>query len=175
MMLPVDDNIALEGEGRRTVRLEANAPKEAVFRISYPDGEARFLASFRGIETIEFIADGPVEVWVECDEPVYFYTDDGRKLAYVNDGQISFTKVHSRRTESEQVIHMQRLQMANMERNQARLAALLEAEQARKAADAQSGEQAAPEGENDGGDGAGGVDGGTGEASGASAPDTAAT
>lgn len=118
--LPDGEVISLEGEGRRPVRLEVNAVTDASFQAVYPDGTVVFLAAFKGMDVIEFIADGPMEVWVTSEGEVHFYTDDGRNIAFVDDGQ-SFTKPPQRRSDSEQLIYMQGLMLANMERRNAEL------------------------------------------------------
>lgn len=133
--LPDGQSIALTGTGKRTVRIEVNCEAETRFDAVYPerpdaDGVLEtpvyFLASVKGVEVIEFFADGPVEIWTDHAGPVWFYTDDGRNLAFVNDGKVSFAKVHQRRAESEQIIYMQSLMLANEQRRAAKLEAALE-------------------------------------------------
>lgn len=121
MLLPEGEVIALEGAGRRPVRLEVNAVTSAAFQVRYPDDSVAFLAAFSGMETIEFVADGPLEVWVTSEADVYFYTDEGRNIAFVDDGQVSFALPHQRRTESEQIIYMQGLMLSNMARRNEQL------------------------------------------------------
>ncbi|MFC3705920.1 hypothetical protein ACFOOL_14275 [Devosia honganensis] len=137
--LPVGDVISLEGQGRRPVRLEVNAVTDASFQLVYPDDKVIFLAAFRGMETIEFVADGPVEVWVTSESEVYFYTDEGRNLAFVNDGKVVFAKPHQRRSESEQIIYMQSLMLENERRRNAKLQAAVAEAEAREADSADSG------------------------------------
>ena len=139
MMLPAGEVISLEGTGRRPVRLEVNAVTDAHFQIAYPDETVAFLAAVKGIETIEFVADGPVEVWVTSEAEVYFYTDEGRNVAFVNDGKTVFTKPHVRREGSERIIYMQELMLANERRMNAKLAAAVAAYEAREAEGANSG------------------------------------
>lgn len=150
MRLPVGDVISLDGETVRPVRLEVNALGDASFQVAYPDDTVVFLAAVKGMEVIEFIADGPVEVWVTSDEDVYFYTDDGRNVAFVEDGQVSFARPHDRRSESEQIIYMQGLMLRNMVRRNAenqQWRAEIEAERARvnSGATAQAGVSVEPE------------------------------
>lgn len=121
MMLPQGEILSFEGEGVRPVRLEVNAVADASFTAVYPNGEARHLAAFKGIDTIEFVADGPVEVWVTSESDVLFYTDEGRNVAYVDDGQVSFTVPHDRGSQTDQLIYMQGLMLRNMERRNAEL------------------------------------------------------
>lgn len=150
MTLPFDEVINLEGEGLRPVRLEVNAEAHASFKAVYPDGTVSFLAAFQGMETIEFVADGPVEVWVTSDCEVNFYTDDGRNVAFVDDGKVNFAKPHVRRTESEQTIYMQGLMLANMQRRNEELEefrAEYEAREAEREANAGAGEGGVAEGE----------------------------
>jgi hypothetical protein len=134
MRLPAGEVISLEGETVRPVRLEVNALADASFQVRYADDSVVFLAAVKGMEVIEFIADGPLEVWVTSEEDVYFYTDDGRNVAFVDDGQVSFTKPHERRSENEQLVYMQGLMLKNMARRNAELEewrAEVEAEEAR--------------------------------------------
>lgn len=128
--LPMGEVIALEGDGTRPVRLEVNTVTHASFKVVYPNDKVAFLATVNGMETIEFIAHGPCEVWVDSEAEVYFYTDDGRNIAFVNDGKVSFAIPHQRRTESEQIIYMQSLMIKNMERRNARLEVAVQAMEA---------------------------------------------
>ncbi|HTN61994.1 MAG TPA: hypothetical protein VL147_10605 [Devosia sp.] len=137
-LLPADEAISLEGQGRRPVRLEVNAVGEASFQAVYTDGTVAHLAAFQGMDTIEFVADGPVEVWVTSESDVYFYTDEGRNIAFVDDGKVAFTKPHERRGESEQIIYMQGLMLANMQRRNAQMEVYLAAAQAKEAESANS-------------------------------------
>lgn len=131
-LYPVGDCIPLYGVGRRPVRLEAHAAKEAKFVAVYPDDTVVLLAAFKGMDTIEFVADGPLEVWVECEGDVYFYTDDGQSVAFVGDGQVSFAKPHERREGSDEIIYIQSLMLANAQRREAKLAAAVAAAEARE-------------------------------------------
>lgn len=153
VLLPQGDIIALEGEGRRPVRLEVNAVTEASFQVVYPDASVAFLAAFRGMEVIEFVAEGPVEVWVTSTGDVHFYTDDGRNVAFVDDGQVSFAQPHQRRSESEQLIYMQGLMLANMQRRNEELEAF---RAAAEAMGAENGEDDSGTGEGELSPGAGG-------------------
>lgn len=139
MVLPADEVMALEGEGRRPVRLEVNAVTDASFQAVYPNGDVHHLAAFKGMDTIEFVADGPMEVWVTSEGDVYFYTDEGRNLAFVDDGKVSFAKPHERRGESDQIIYMQGLMLANMQRREQQMAVYLAAAEARAAENENSG------------------------------------
>lgn len=135
--LPEGHAIACTGFGQRNVRIEVNCEVETRFDAVYPPvtdpvtGEVsepvHFLASVKGLEVIEFFADGPVEVWTDHAGPVHFFTDDGRNLAFVNDGKVSFAQVHQRRPENEQLIYVQHLMLENERRRSAKLEASLEA------------------------------------------------
>lgn len=148
--LPADEVINLEGEGVRPIRLEVNAEVHASFMLRDINDKFWFLAAFTGMDTIEFVADGPCEVWATSKKPVRFYSDDGRKVAFVDDGQVSFAKPHQRRSESEQLVYMQGLMLANAERRNAELEEMREMYEAREAereANAGSGEGGVAEGE----------------------------
>lgn len=150
MRIPVGDPISFEGEGIRPIRLEVNAVAEAAFEVHYPNGEYVHLAAFRGMDVIEFIADGPVELWVTSTGDVYAYTDEGRKLAFVDDGKVSFAVPHTPRTGAEQIIYMQGLALANMHRRNEELEELrvaYEAEEARREDSRRSGEGELSEGQ----------------------------
>lgn len=127
MQLPLGEVITLEGEGYRPVLLEVNAETDAAFQVVYPDGTVKFLTAFKGMETISFMADGPVEVWVTSEGDVHFYTDDGRNVAFVDDGAVSFAVPHQQRGPSEQVIYMQQLMLRNMQRRNEEMAVHLAA------------------------------------------------
>lgn len=148
--IPVGEILQFDGTGKRTIRLDINAEAHAVFKAVYPDEKVVFLAAFQGKEVLEFDAVGPVEVWVTSEADVYFRTDEGRKLAFVNDGKVSFAKVPQRRTGSEQVMYMQGLALANLEWRNAQLEAFREAALARgqeSEDDGRSGEGELPPGE----------------------------
>lgn len=164
--MPADEAIAFGAAGRRNVKLEMNVPTECQVHAVYPDDGVVFLASFKGMETIEFVADGALEIWVTSDgtevhKEVWFYADDGHDLSFPDVGEASFVKMHSRRSQSEQIIHMQQLAMANMERNMAALEAI----------NAQLWEQANAQDQDGGGTGEGAIPDGEGEASGSAASD----
>lgn len=132
MLLPADEVITLDGVGRRPVVLEVNAVSDAAFQVVYPDGAIVHLAAFKGMETISFEANGPVEVWVTSESDVYFYTDEGRNVAFVSDGQVSFARPHERRQGSDEIIYIQSLMLANARRREEKLSAAVAAAEARE-------------------------------------------
>ena len=161
--MPDDMALTLEGQGRRPVTLEVHTMGRVKFEAVYPDETVAFLGIVEdAIEKIEFVAQGPVEVWalpaVDGDViDVFFYTDEGRNLAFVNDGKVSFTVPHMRGSENERLIEMQALMLANSQRNEARMAGYLEKFREREAA------RRAAEAQDDGGDGEGELSEGEGQ------------
>jgi len=132
VQLPLGEVITLDGEGYRPVLLEVNAETDAAFQVVYPDATVKFLAAFKGLETISFMADGPVEVWVTSEGDVHFYSDDGRVIARVDDGEASFAEPHKQRGPSEQIIYMQQLMLRNMQRRAEEMQVHLDAAAARE-------------------------------------------
>lgn len=172
--LPQDMALSLDGEGRRPVTLEVHVVGHVQFECLYPDDTVGFLGTVHNaMDRIEFIADGPVEVWAlpvnEAEQvKVCFYTDEGRNVAFVNDGKVSFTVPHMRRTESERVMEMQALMLANAKRNEARMAGYIEAYREREA------KRRAAEAENSSGAGEAELSAGEGEQDASAAPDAGA-
>lgn len=152
------DTIYLGGsQGVRPVTLEVNSETDVSWKVIYEEGDVRFLATTKGRDKLRFVAEGRCHVEATSEGEVYYDTDDGRIVAYVNDDAEVFAQPHRPRTGDERVIYMQRLQILNMERNEAKMLAIVERAEARAKEAQIAAAKSAPEKEVDGDDGKGGV------------------
>lgn len=112
--------LELPGEGGRLVKMELNA--EAPTRVDYVEvvGDKvvnrYFLGVIQGLEKIEFRAAAASALDFTSEGEVWYFTTDGQATAAEMPDEASFTKLLQRKSRSDQLEHMMRLQQANFER-----------------------------------------------------------
>lgn len=110
--VPVGKSISLDGAAGRRVRLDVNAPGEALLWYSDGDGKLTFLAIVKGRDVIEFIAADQCSITADsCD--VWCHTFDGEVLAVENADAVKLTKMVTRRPRN----HEMELMAYEMRRN----------------------------------------------------------
>lgn len=115
-MLGAGKAIELLGEHPRRVRVEVNCEAPTRFDLVHGDeGEVTFICVARGYEVMEFTAPGGSHILATSDGEVWFFTNEGDEVATDRE-QVSFTKMMTRRTRSEQLERMMALQQLNFER-----------------------------------------------------------
>lgn len=111
--LGVGQVLELDGDAGRLVRLELNTSERTIVMLE--DGEKlTFLATVDGLEAIEFNSPRP-RVHIVCDSEgeVWYFTNDGRKIAGEHPDAVSFTNVMTREKRNPQ----QDLMIWNMQQN----------------------------------------------------------
>lgn len=137
-MLGAGKAIELLGDHPRRVRVEVNCEAPTRFDLVHGDeGLVTFICVAVGYEVMEFSAPGGSHVLATSDGEVWFFTNEGDQIASDRE-QVSFTRMMTRRTRSEQLERMMALQEMNFNRRlaaqaaeTAELAAALEAAEAR--------------------------------------------
>lgn len=112
--------IGLPGE-RRRVRLELNTQGPCQIMFDYGDDDLRFLATVEGRETVEFIADGPVRLFPDCEGQVWWWTSELESSAIVSDAP-TFTKIAEREARN---IELERIVRKASENQERRMTAVL--------------------------------------------------
>lgn len=114
---PLREGSALRFEGARPrfVRLEVNAPQAVGLYLQEQEtGEALFLARVVGRDTVEFHVGGAFTL--VSDGEAYVYSADGEYIhAEATDPEI-FTRIAERQRIPPEIVHMQRMMNANIER-----------------------------------------------------------
>lgn len=90
------DQIVLPSPKRRQVRLHVNAAGETrLFVKPEGKGDPIFLALVKGLDVVEFVANGTVTV--APDDRVNFYTAEGETVHFEESAHASFTKLITRK------------------------------------------------------------------------------
>lgn len=114
--LPIASALELSGETPRKVRLELNTTMPThVVAIDNKDQE-RFLAMVNGLETLEFITDGPVAIACTTEGEVWYFTQDGDNDAIELPLEVPFTKIAQRRHRNPELELLMYKQQQNIER-----------------------------------------------------------
>lgn len=107
--------LTLEGTRPRRVRLECNAPGEALLYLVDGNGNAHFLAMVKGRDAVEFQIAG--EWSLVCDlEDTFVYTFDGSKLHFAIPEAETFTRIMERRPRDHQLEQVMAAATANTKR-----------------------------------------------------------
>lgn len=167
---PTGTALHLPGEAARRVKLQVNTEYDTRLDVVTDAGEVLFLARVNGLQTVEFVIDGPADVLATSEGEVWLSTDEGRHITYKS-GKPSFVTLDFERT-PELTEYEKLMAIANLKREQreaeeraiweARMAELQEKVDGATQKPANSG--AGGGGEEEAGDSAGSDDSGEGEA-----------
>ena len=111
----------LASDKRRVVRLELNTACPCQLRLQTGGGDIRFLANVEGRETITFIADGPVTVWPDSEDEVWWWSPEMEMTHVVIPDAETFTKIANRRQRNPDLERMMAKMHENAERRHAAL------------------------------------------------------
>lgn len=115
------EGLLLESAKRREVRLELNTAAPCQLRVQYGKNDIRFLANVHGRETITFIADGPVGIYPDSEDEVWWWTPEMEKTSVLIPDAEAFTKIAQRRERNHDLERVAQKLAENAER---RLAAM---------------------------------------------------
>lgn len=104
--------------GVRRIRISVNSPGLARFFVVL-DGKERFLATVDRCDTIEFYAEGVVEV-VTTDENVFVHTAEHEPTHIRVTDPVIFTRIANRKARNPDLEHMMHLMHVNLEKRLAR-------------------------------------------------------
>lgn len=101
----------------RRIRLEVNAPERTKAYFVLEKSEPVFLATFEGLEVIEFTAP-PEALRVEFlgNDDVWYFTSDGDQIAVPRPESPSFARVANRRARNPELERMMFMMNQNIER-----------------------------------------------------------
>lgn len=120
VLLEPGKGIALPGE-RRKVRLELNTQFPCQIMFDYGDeDQPRFLATVEGRETVEFIAEGPVRLYLDSEGQVWWWTSEIERSSVVSDAP-TYTTVAERQARNPDLERIARVMSENARRREAAL------------------------------------------------------
>lgn len=113
-LMKPEEGVVFEGRHARKIRLHVNAPDVA--RLYLVDGKRRrFLARFCGLDVIEFVAAGNVQI-ATMDDDVWFYCAEQEPTHREVVDPVVFTKIAQRKSRNPELEQMMFLMNQNIER-----------------------------------------------------------
>lgn len=118
--LPPGEVLNFDGDHDRVVKVELNTEAPTRVDLMWHDADGvehrTFLAVVDGLEKIEVLADAAAYLDFSGGNEVWYFTNDGGVTTSPMSDEASFTKLLGRKTRSDQIEMMMRLQQANYER-----------------------------------------------------------
>lgn len=112
--------IEFNGDHRRTLKVELNCEAETRVDLVYDDADGveqrMFLARVLGLEVIEVVAEANARFDFSGGGETWFWTNDGQANSVAIPEEATFTKLMGRKTRSDQLEIMLRLQQEGYER-----------------------------------------------------------